>query len=186
MMYPSPLIPHCSFPLLHFLSQPLPSHCSANHDLTRNPGPSSKSLNNHSPPLFSPETTMEPVADEAGSPKVIALTSFQQEPTQPIRILVQTKTHLVPGDEYAERVDRMRNLICQHHWNRDFDWNQDRWNVYGADFGFDDRNCYFLVDHGESPTDPPILWYSWTGESLLVIPGPLLTDSLIRLTSSAY
>lgn len=88
----------------------------------------------------------------------------------PVRILVQTVTHLVPGDEYAERVEYMRNLICQHHWKRDFDRDQDRWNVYGHHFGLRNRNCYFLIDHGhvdgESCTDPPVLWYKWTGESL--------------------
>ena len=126
---------------------------------------------------------MESVAaDETGSPETTAL---QQQPTGPVRILVQTKTHLVPGDKYAERIERMQNLICQHHWNRDFDWDQDRWNLYGADFGFDDRTCYFLMDHGESHTDPPVLWYSWTGESLLVIPIPLLREGLVQLTSSA-
>jgi len=65
----------------------------------------------------------------------------------------------------------MRNLICQHHWNRDFDWDQDRWNVYGHYFGCENRNCYFLIDHGhsESPEDPPVLWYKWTGKFLIAM-----------------
>ncbi len=47
--------------------------------------------------------------------------------------------------------------------------DQDRWSVYGARFGYDNRRCYFLVDYGRSHTDDhvPVLWYQWTGESLL-------------------
>ena len=71
----------------------------------------------------------------------------------PIRILVQTKTSLVPGEGYHERCMFMLNTICQHHWNRDFDLAQDRWNVYGAQFGYDNRDCYFLIDHGQSLSD---------------------------------
>ncbi|KAL7963054.1 hypothetical protein V8C34DRAFT_300975 [Trichoderma compactum] len=61
--------------------------------------------------------------------------------------------------------------FVKHHWNRDFDWNKDRWNVHGDQFGYENRKCYFLVDHGESPenTNPPILWYQWTGKSLIAI-----------------
>ena len=85
-----------------------------------------------------------------------------------LRILVQTKTDLVPGNGYEERVENMRNLICQHHWKRDFDEHQDRWNVYGQQFGYERRTCYFLVDHGylEPPGEPPTLWYRWTRDSL--------------------
>ena len=91
---------------------------------------------------------------------------------KPVRILVQTVTNLVPGNHYGERVEFMRNLICQHHWNRDFDWDKDRWNAYGDYFSYDNRNCYFLIDHGhsESSEDPPLLWYKWTGKSLLEEP----------------
>lgn len=84
----------------------------------------------------------------------------------PVRILVQTVTHLVPGNNYMERVEYMRNLICQHHWKRDFNRDQERWNVHGDEFAFPNRNCYFLIDHGHSEGDPPVLWYKWTGESL--------------------
>ncbi|KAL6836641.1 hypothetical protein J3E69DRAFT_322106 [Trichoderma sp. SZMC 28015] len=87
----------------------------------------------------------------------------------PVRILVQTVTSLIPGNDYGQRVDYIRNIVCQHHWNRDFDWNKDRWNSYGDNFGYENRNCYFLIDHGESTEDPPILWYQWTGKSLIAI-----------------
>ena len=94
---------------------------------------------------------------------------LEENSTKPTRVLVQTKTHLVPGGDYDERLLFMLDLICQHHWNRDYDPDQDRWSVYGARFGYDNRRCYFLVDHGQSSTDDdiPVLWYQWTGESLL-------------------
>ena len=103
---------------------------------------------------------------------------------RPLRILVQTVTNLVPGNDYGERVEYMRNLICQHHWNRDFDWDQDRWNVYGHHFGLENRNCYFLIDHGhsESSEDPPVLWYKWTGKSLLEEPHGVVKPSISLLT----
>ncbi|KAM6482526.1 hypothetical protein HDV62DRAFT_45828 [Trichoderma sp. SZMC 28011] len=91
----------------------------------------------------------------------------------PVRILVQTVTSLVPGNDWWQRIVYIRNIICQYHWNRDFDWDKDRWNSYGDDFGYDNRNCYFLIDHGESAEDPPILRYKWTGKTLIAIQEPL-------------
>ncbi|KAI1780361.1 hypothetical protein F4818DRAFT_435569 [Hypoxylon cercidicola] len=86
----------------------------------------------------------------------------------PVRILVRTATHLVPGEDFSQRCFFLLNRICQHHWNRDFDHIQDRWNAHGAWFGYDNRRCYFLVDHGQSLHDEhvPVLWYEWTGEFL--------------------
>jgi hypothetical protein len=85
------------------------------------------------------------------------------------RILVQTKTHLVQGDDFHQRCLFLLDLTCQYHWNRDFHPDQDRWSAYGAWFGYDNRRCYFLADHGQALNDDevPILWYEWTGESLL-------------------
>ncbi|KAI0117881.1 hypothetical protein GGR51DRAFT_500435 [Nemania sp. FL0031] len=91
---------------------------------------------------------------------------------RPKRILVRTKTHLVPGDDYGARCYFMLDRICQHHWNRDFVFGEDRWNSYGTEFGYDNRTCYFLVDHGRSASnddDVTVLWYEWTGESLVAI-----------------
>jgi hypothetical protein len=93
-------------------------------------------------------------------------------PTRPIRILVQTKTHLVKGDDWGWKCLHMRDIICQHHWNRNFDSSQDRWSTRGTHFGYDNRDCYFLVDHGHSANNDdgvPILWYQWTGEALFEI-----------------
>jgi hypothetical protein len=94
-------------------------------------------------------------------------------PTGPLRILVQTKTHLVPGDFYGDKIERMRNLICQQVWGRDYIAGSDRWNSYGTEFGYENRTCFFLVDcgmtaeYGEPPTDDPkVIWYRWTGDTL--------------------
>jgi hypothetical protein len=95
---------------------------------------------------------------------------FGGNPTAPARILVSTATHLVPGDGYFAKTEFMQNLISQYHWSRDFEWSSDRFEAYNAEFGYDNRTCYFLIDHGQSPDGNddvvPILWYRWTGESL--------------------
>ncbi|KAI1124635.1 hypothetical protein F5Y10DRAFT_24338 [Nemania abortiva] len=102
-----------------------------------------------------------------------ARTYLRDNPTAPVRILVSTATHLVPGDEYFTKTDFMRNLVCQHHWDHDFEWDHDRFTAYNAEFGYDNVACYFLIDHGQSSNATkdgvPILWYRWTGKSLVPI-----------------
>ena len=104
----------------------------------------------------------------------------QADESTPLRVLVQTKTHLVLGEnleaDYATKVDFMKNLICRHLWNRDFDKRRERWNSHGDQFGYSDRDCWFLIDHGDSVDEPPVLWYKWTGESLSET-HPLFTKS---------
>ncbi|QPH15599.1 hypothetical protein C2857_000039 [Epichloe festucae Fl1] len=77
----------------------------------------------------------------------------------------------------------MLDLICQRTWNRDFDPKQDRWNVYGARFGCDNRRCYFLVDHGKSlcDSDVTVRWYQWDGESLNFVPQVLPLEIQAKL-----
>ena len=99
--------------------------------------------------------------------------------TGPKRILVQTNTRLVPGDDYHRRLLFMLDLTCQHHWNRDYLPDQVRWSVYGCRFGYDNRRCYVLVHHGQSSNDDgvPVLWYQWTAESLYehpFVPGSIV------------
>lgn len=104
---------------------------------------------------------------KAGVPKDAA-PPLEENSMEPTRVLVQTKTHLVPGKDYDERLLFMLDLICQRHWDRDFDPDKDRWSTYGTRFGYDNRRCYFLLDHGQSLSDGDVsvLWYQWTGESL--------------------
>ncbi|KAI5456677.1 hypothetical protein BGZ63DRAFT_417646 [Mariannaea sp. PMI_226] len=78
-----------------------------------------------------------------------------------VRILLQTFTHLVPGSD-----------LPQHLWKRDFDSAQERIIPYRDHFGLDKIECFFLFDHhGHDHTVPeekvPVLWYKWTGESLI-------------------
>ncbi|CAH0001000.1 unnamed protein product [Clonostachys byssicola] len=91
-----------------------------------------------------------------------------------VRILLQTITHLVPGSDRAEKLDFIDNLICQHLWKRNFDNTQERRYFYHDYFGLDNVECYFLIDHhGHDHTveeeKVPVLWYKWTGESLVHI-----------------
>lgn len=93
------------------------------------------------------------------------------EEDAPVRIVVQTKTHLVKGNGYFERIEFMQNLICQRHWKRNFQFgpqSRDRWDVYGGRFGYDNRDSFFLLDHGEAYDDDtvPVLRYHWTGKYL--------------------
>ncbi|KAI9740965.1 MAG: hypothetical protein M1818_004571 [Claussenomyces sp. TS43310] len=93
-------------------------------------------------------------------------------PKPPIRILVQTLTHLIPGRDSFERIFFILNGICQNHWNCDFKGPQFRYAVYNGRFGLNNQRCFFLVDHGESENDDdvPVLYYEWTGESLKPLP----------------
>ncbi|KAF5008061.1 hypothetical protein FDECE_5644 [Fusarium decemcellulare] len=87
------------------------------------------------------------------------------ERTAPVRILVQTATHLVPGDLYPERLQRMQDIIYQYHWNRDFDHRQDRFYAHGAEFGHDHR-CGHSTNIAF--TDLLLLGNSGAGKSNLV------------------
>ncbi|VUC38058.1 unnamed protein product [Clonostachys rosea] len=94
-------------------------------------------------------------------------TSLPSEAKPPVRILVQTLTHLVPGENNDSKTRDFLNLVCQKHWRCDFEFPKFRWATYGCDFASDNRRCFFLVDHGRSHDDAavPILPYEWTGKS---------------------
>jgi len=87
---------------------------------------------------------------------------------QPERIVVQAKALYVPGNEYHERCNLMREIICQQILSRSFDVNHDRFHVYRALFSFPNRSCFFLLDHGHAVDDDvPISWYKWNGTSMI-------------------
>jgi hypothetical protein len=103
----------------------------------------------------------------------------EDEDDQPVRVLVQTRTHLVPGDksnDFGERISTMEHKICQHVWQRDLDCRRERGWQYGCTFALHDVECWFLVDnHGPDPgpaatADPPVL--TWTGTELSDYPRP--------------
>lgn len=90
---------------------------------------------------------------------------------EPVRVLVQTKTHLVPGGDHHKKWRFMIDQIALHHWGSKFQ-KDDRCNEYGTQYAYKNRRCFFLVDHGTSPigSDDPfhvkIVRYEWTGEEL--------------------
>lgn len=96
----------------------------------------------------------------------------------PLRVLVQTLTHLVPSDGvYADDLwfDKsvsMVNRICRYHWKCRLGPGI-RWYGHGTEFGYNKRRCFFLFDCGKADNDAdvPILCYKWTGESLYVVLG---------------
>lgn len=90
---------------------------------------------------------------------------------QRVRILLQTRTHLVPGYDRQEKINFLQNKVCQLHWQRDFDYNQERYWLHHDYFGLKDIECSLLVDHhGYDHTVQedlvPVVWYKWTGETL--------------------
>ena len=89
-------------------------------------------------------------------------------PDPPVRILVQTLTHLVPESNDLSKTMFIINRICQLHWQCDYNYKEHRWSSYNGRFALKNRRCFFLLDTGESLNDDdvPILSYEWTGESL--------------------
>ncbi|KAH8586926.1 hypothetical protein B0O99DRAFT_602086 [Bisporella sp. PMI_857] len=75
---------------------------------------------------------------------------FRENRKAPVRILVSTATHLVPGNSFIERIRLLQNFISQYHWGCDFK-KGDRFESYNAEFDFDNRAYYFVLDYGQSP-----------------------------------
>ncbi|RSL72946.1 hypothetical protein CEP53_000948 [Fusarium sp. AF-6] len=103
-----------------------------------------------------------------------------------VRILLQSATDLVPGSDRGEKLTFVQNIVCQHHWQRDFDRSQERWYSHGDDFGLKNRKCYFIIDHhGQDHTieeeEVPVLWYKWTGVSLIRVNEELPSKMLKEL-----
>ena len=90
-------------------------------------------------------------------------------PEPPVRVLVQTLTHLVPGDGNVERSEFLLNKMCQHHWGCDFDVPRFRWASTTAMSSLsttDVVSSSLTTANLENDDDVPILCYEWTGESL--------------------
>ncbi|KAK3898555.1 hypothetical protein C8A05DRAFT_47159 [Staphylotrichum tortipilum] len=91
------------------------------------------------------------IADPASTEAAVAANAGDLD--SPVRILVQTQTHLVPGDrftEFGERYDAMVDLVCRHVCS-----------------------CWFLIDHHgpdpSPPPEPPIIWHRWTGTEFVIL-----------------
>ncbi|KAK0385685.1 hypothetical protein NLU13_6862 [Sarocladium strictum] len=93
-------------------------------------------------------------------------------PLGQVRILLQTRTHLPVGQGRGEKLEFMKDIVCQHLWKRDFDKGQERWYPYNDLFGLEDRLCFFLIDHfghnhaQEREGPVPVLRFEWDGEAL--------------------
>ncbi|KAK4139211.1 uncharacterized protein C8A04DRAFT_40906 [Dichotomopilus funicola] len=97
--------------------------------------------------------------DPASTEAAATATANTPHLDSPVRVLVQTRTHL------------------RHVWQREFDQSRERhWN-YQCHFALDNVECWFLVDHHgpeESPPPyPPIVWYRWTGTEFMLVRDPL-------------
>ncbi|KAK3898756.1 hypothetical protein C8A05DRAFT_47009 [Staphylotrichum tortipilum] len=133
-----------------------------------------------------PTLTRDAASQEAAAPietpnpaaGTTAADDDNNDEDRPVRVLVQTRTHLVPGDKSDQwRGVKMQDLICQQVWKRDFDKFRERaWN-YHCHWAIDNVECWFLVDHhGPDPTlppDPPVIWYRWTGTEFVMVHDPL-------------
>ncbi|KAJ4412492.1 hypothetical protein N0V82_008761 [Gnomoniopsis sp. IMI 355080] len=93
------------------------------------------------------------------------------ERPEPMRVLVRTLTHLVPGADANEKFMSMCHRISKHQWGYEFSPIDTNVIIQGGEFGYNSRPCWFLLDHGEHPTgshDPslvPMKVYHWDGEN---------------------
>ncbi|CAG9945118.1 unnamed protein product [Clonostachys rosea f. rosea IK726] len=98
-----------------------------------------------------------------------------------MRVLLQTVTHLVPGDVYGDRITFIQNTLCRHFFKRDFDHAQKCLFPFHDDFGLNNVKCFVLLDHhGHDHTtqeeNPAVfVWMKWTGQSLVQINKGLLS-----------
>lgn len=95
--------------------------------------------------------------------------SSPSDATDPVRILVQTKMHLIPSNDPAIKTRFILDKVCRDRWNHSYqNSNLSHWGSYNSRFSFVNRRCYFVIDHGEAASvdDVPVVWYKWTGKAL--------------------
>lgn len=106
-------------------------------------------------------------ADAArGAEKVVTALS-------PVRVLVQTYTHLVPGEARPHKLEFLRDTIAGRVLKTKHNRSTAHMHVYDDMFAIPGRQCFFLYDYAAAPVgddvaddDIPLLWYRWTGEQL--------------------
>lgn len=90
--------------------------------------------------------------------------------TEPLRLVLEIQTSDVRGERYGDKIRYIQNLLCQHHFGRDYDKSQEYTHVYGDEFAMPDHACYIAIDHGDNDvatvTDVPSIWYKFTGEEM--------------------
>lgn len=97
----------------------------------------------------------------------------QDAAPSPVRILVQTQTHLVPGESGTEKEETVERSIRKNVLKNKYSKRNDRLYLYNDYFAVPGYHCFFLYDHALSPvgddvTDDeiPLLWYRWSGKEL--------------------
>ena len=98
-------------------------------------------------------------------PKVWDYAGPQEDPSEAVRVLVQTRTHLLRGENYYDKLNFILDMVCEFLWGRFFLPQKDRFHVYGPPFSRINRRVHFLVDHGQAYDDStvPVLWYRYNG-----------------------
>lgn len=91
----------------------------------------------------------------------------------PLRILVQTRSGLIRGENSTARRRRVSDIVARAVWDRNSDPTQETLRSYRALWSRPRMTCWFLVDHafpqvGSDVPDEsiPILWYLYDGEWL--------------------
>ncbi|KAM7183831.1 hypothetical protein V8F20_012472 [Naviculisporaceae sp. PSN 640] len=67
--------------------------------------------------------------------------------TGPLRVLVITTTHLVPGSWFEDKIEFLTDEVCQHVWGRGFNELTDRRTTKHCTFGYPGRKCFFMLDY---------------------------------------
>ncbi|PYH34511.1 uncharacterized protein BO87DRAFT_396804 [Aspergillus neoniger CBS 115656] len=94
----------------------------------------------------------------------------------PIRILVDTRIHLLPGDTNEDRNTFLINHICHLHWHTEFIPSKHRRYAFSTErYPIESTRCLFLVDCGQTASkeedeDVPVVYYKWTGGYLTPLP----------------
>lgn len=91
---------------------------------------------------------------------------FDQDSAGPVRVVVTTLTHLVPGPKNL-RHSFLLDGVCKHHFGCILDSTQYRLCSSG-ELDRDGERYHLLVDYGESLNDDDarVVSYQWTGDSL--------------------
>ncbi|KAG8166814.1 hypothetical protein KVR01_002503 [Diaporthe batatas] len=94
----------------------------------------------------------------------------------PVRVLVQTYTHLVPGEARPDKLEFLRKTIAKRVLKMRHNKSTAYMHVYDDLFAIPGRQCFFLYDYASTPIgddivddEIPILWYRWSGDKMMAL-----------------
>ncbi|KAK2757938.1 hypothetical protein FQN54_004344 [Arachnomyces sp. PD_36] len=98
-----------------------------------------------------------------------ATASQGQYPSGPLRLLVSSWPHLVPGNN---KMNFLEQGVCRHHFNRRFVHSQFRVSASNCDNRREKERCHVLLDYGEADNDDdvPVVSYEWNGHAFKSAP----------------